>query len=727
MGIIEKIRNAVKRDKSQSFSPDQIKEHQFGFENTALHERMSFELEASEYDKHEVIRLVGNPQYKLLDVLSKADIDLSDAEIVSSYIVVEDEDNKFYKPIPDIRGYNLLDDYLGVNVKALGRCRSVIWHIAETWHATFLPVLGRNRSVIWHIKFKKEGKAGLLHLHIQPLRAWMEETSIMVRLSITKRMEDEEYASSDKVLFVFDLHTPRKLMNVIESCRKQALEKAKQGKELTVHESNALFAYSRAIGGLRKSAKSRMEWKRWGDAASDLQEAYRQMNRIVLKNEQDEEDMKIFFDICHDLGLCYYNRGSYIKAITYFELASPDKSFPREPLMDCLKRLNDIRIKKDTPCQTENLSLLGEILTSCFQVLPCELSNLLWIDNETMESGKVEKQPLIWGYDVKALMANRNDVSIYLSYRKINAIVDDAYLDPNEDYTEKQVEDGVKNKDYFLKRTSRGCVDKSICQQDGVIILALEREGDACTMTVMVPTFQLSKNNNNQLPLCVTVRFAIDNLLSVEEFEKIREDAAGVPTSGLASEIAYCTPGKLKQAHYLFAQGVIAFRERLWGDVIFYLTHVYRMLVPLWNTDEIDEDDECLLGETCHKLGFVYNELHQYEYALYYLGIICNAGKTLWAGEYINSLVNSRDIRAYSFLRHEYERFTQTDFYKDLSEDEFESHLAFLKRRIGFTMVERGQIKDAKRFYTQLLDDPRCCEQAKKELEYIAEHYPDVD
>ena len=65
-----------------------------------------------------------------------------------------------------------------------------------------------------------------------------------------------------------------------------------------------------------------MERKRWGDAASNLQEAYRQMNRIVLKNEQDEEDMKTFFDICHDLGLCYYNRGSYIKAITYFELAA---------------------------------------------------------------------------------------------------------------------------------------------------------------------------------------------------------------------------------------------------------------------------------------------------------------------------------------------------------------------------------------------------------------------
>lgn len=708
MKLIEKIKNAVK--KGNSFSVDQLEKNQFGFENSALYERMSFELEASEYDKHEVIRLVGNPRYKLLDMLSKADIDLSDAEIISSYIVVEDEDNKFYKPIPDIRGYNLFDDYFGID--ADGKLK-----ILGSWS---------RRHVIWHIKFKQEGKTGLLNLHIQPMRALMEETSVMVRLSIAKRMEDEAYASSDKLLLVFDLNDPVELMNVIDSCRKQALAKVESGKKITEIEYYSL--YSDTLGGIRSHAKRRMERKRWGDAASNLQEAYRQMNRIVLKNEQDEEDMKTFFDICHDLGLCYYNRGSYIKAITYFELAAPDKSLPREPLMDCLKRLNDIRIKKDAPCQTENLSLLAEILTSCFQVLPCELSNLLWIDNETMETGKVEKQPLIWAYDVKELMASRNDVSIYLSYRKIDAIVDDKYLDPNEDYTEKQVEEGVKNKDYFLKRTSRGCVDKSTCQQDGVIILALEREGDACAMTVMIPTFQLSKNNNNQLPLCVTVRFAIGSLLSVDEFEKIREDAAaGVSASGQASEIAHYTTGKLKQAHYLFAQGVIAFRKRLWGDAIFYLTHVYRMLTPLWNTDEIDEDDECMLGEICHKLGFVYNELHQYEYALYYLGIICNAGKTLWAGEYINSLVNSRDIRAYGFLRHEYERLTQTDFYKDLSEEEFEHHLAFLRRRIGFTMVERGQIKDAKRFYTQLLDDPRCCEQAKKELEYIAEHYPDVD
>ena len=708
MKLIEKIKNAVK--KGNSFSVDQLEKNQFGFENSALYERMSFELEASEYDKHEVIRLVGNPRYKLLDMLSKADIDLSDAEIISSYIVVEDEDNKFYKPIPDIRGYNLFDDYFGID--ADGKLK-----ILGSWS---------RRHVIWHIKFKQEGKTGLLNLHIQPMRALMEETSVMVRLSIAKRMEDEAYASSDKLLLVFDLNDPVELMNVIDSCRKQALAKVESGKKITEREYDSL--YSDTLGGIRSHAKRRMERKRWGDAASNLQEAYRQMNRIVLKNEQDEKDMKIFFDICYNLGLCYYNRGSYIKAIPYFELASPDKSLPREPFMDCLKRLNDIRIHKDEPGKTENHSLLAEILEACFQVLPSELSNLVWIDNETMETGKVEKQPLIWGYDVKALMANRNDVSIYLSYRAIGAIVDDAYLDPNEDYTEEKLEAGIKNKDSFLKRTSRGCVDKSICQQDGVIIIELEREGDACAMTVMIPTFQLSKNNNNQLPLCVTVRFAIGDLLSVEEFEKMREEAAaGVSDSEQTPNIAYHTLGKLKQAHYLYAQGMMAFEKRLWGDVIFYLTHVYRMLTSRWNTDDIDEDDRYLFGDTCYRLGFMYNELHQYEYARYYLGIICNAGDSNWAGEYINSLVNSRDIRAYSFLKHEYERLTQTESYTHFSEDETPRHLAFLRRRIGFTMVERGQIKEAKKFYTQLLDDPRCCEQAKSELKYIAEHFPEVD
>ena len=710
MGIIKRIQNAVKQGRSKSFSSDQIKEHQFGFENVGLHDRMSFELEASEYDRHDVIRLVGNPQYKLLDMLSKANIDLSDAEIVVSYAVVEDWDNKFYKPIPDIRDYNLFDDYLRLD--GAGKFKS----------------FGKSRHVIWHVKFKKDGKSGSLNLHIQPLWSWNEETSIMVRLSITKRMEDEEYASSDKLLLVFDSTDPKEFMNVIESCRKQALAKIERDQELNEHEREALFAYSYPIPALRHFAKERMEWKRWGDAASDLQEAYSYESRIIFKNEHDEKDMKIFFDICYNLGLCYYNRGSYIKAIPYFELASPDKSLPREPFMDSLKRLNDIRIHKDEPSKTENHSLLAEILEACFQVLPSELSNLVWIDNETMETGKVEKQPLIWGYDVKALMANRNDVSIYLSYRAIGAIVDDAYLDPNEDYTEEKLEAGIKNKDSFLKRTSRGCVDKSICQQDGVIIIELEREGDACAMTVMIPTFQLSKNNNNQLPLCVTVRFAIGDLLSVEEFEKMREEAAaGVSDSEQTPNIAYHTLGKLKQAHYLYAQGMMAFEKRLWGDVIFYLTHVYRMLTSRWNTDDIDEDDRYLFGDTCYRLGFMYNELHQYEYARYYLGIICNAGDSNWAGEYINSLVNSRDIRAYSFLKHEYERLTQTDFYKDLSEDEFERHLAFLWRRIGFTMVERGQIKDAKMFYTQLLDNPRCCEQAKSELKYIAEHFPEVD
>ena len=71
----------------------------------------------------------------------------------------------------------------------------------------------------------------MLNLHIQPMRALMEETSVMVRLSIAKRMEDEAYASSDKLLLVFDLNDPVELMNVIDSCRKQALAKVESGKK----------------------------------------------------------------------------------------------------------------------------------------------------------------------------------------------------------------------------------------------------------------------------------------------------------------------------------------------------------------------------------------------------------------------------------------------------------------------------------------------------------------
>ena len=706
MGIIDRIKKIIKNIKSATNQDEVISD----FHKFDLSQRMAFELEMLKH-YHNQIRIVGDPKYKLLEVLNISGINLLDTNILSSYAVIEDWSTKFCKTISDIYEYNIFDDYLGINKEG-------IWDI-----------LGVCRHVMLYIHFKKDGKSGFINLHMNPWGRRGENMSLHVRLSIIKRMEDEPCASFDKQLLVFDLKDPKEILDSIESYRRQATEKIKSGHKLTGLEYNSLFE-TMSIGGLKYYAEMRMKECRWGDAASDLLNIYNLIKKELLENKLNKKEIKDFFAVCYQLGLCYYNRESYTKAALYLDLASIDESKTEysKALEKCHKKLNDLYIRENEYQEKKNHFLLGTIMGSCLHILPSELSNLIWIDNETMETGKIEKQPAIWTCDIKSLIAERNSVSIYLSYRASYAIIDDEYLDPTKNYTIKQPKDEQsKVNENFLRQTAQACVDKSICQKDGVIIITLENEGKVSVMSFMIPAFRDFDNNNNQLPLCMTIRFANDGILSDDDFEKMREKATDKLARGeKISELEYDTLGELKQAHLLFVKGKIAFQDKLFGDAIFFLTHVYRMIAPLWKTNDLDKFDRYSFGETCYMLGYIFNEFNQYENALYYLSIISETVNTTWTQEYINSLANSMDIRAYGFIKHEYEKLTQTDFYKDVPEKQRKSYSSFLKRRMGYILIDQERISEAKDHFTKLLDEPECCKFAQEELEYIARKYPEA-
>lgn len=80
------------------------------FHKFDLSQRMAFELEMLKH-YHNQIRIVGDPKYKLLEVLNISGINLLDTNILSSYAVIEDWSTKFCKTISDIYEYNIFDDY----------------------------------------------------------------------------------------------------------------------------------------------------------------------------------------------------------------------------------------------------------------------------------------------------------------------------------------------------------------------------------------------------------------------------------------------------------------------------------------------------------------------------------------------------------------------------------------------------------------------------------------
>lgn len=633
--------------------------------------RYRFEFEASVCEEGKgdlLLRLQGMSDVRLVHLLYKAGTDLSQADFGRCYSVIEDTQgvpDKEVRPIADIRTYRFFDDFPFV---ASG----------EPFDTN-----RRSRSVIIYIGYTLRGQQGYTLVHLHPWGRRDTHATVMANISIYTSVGEEE-AKLNRCLFVFDEDTSLRVQEEFMRCQKAAMQKAEGDQPLTENETLALNADHR-LDYYWASAKSKMEHGRWSDALMQWMYLYRFYNEAAHENFHKELADNLF-RLAGQIGRCHYHRGQYELAKSYLDFSEYDNEDnpEREACMqECFDRLN----------RAQPSSLLGYLCGDILQLVPEELSNLLWIDNDTLESSRVDDLNAIWDFDLKALMAQRRSATLCLSYNRM----------------------GCRPFERQISAVSGPHIDDcSIYFPNRSLIIQLTREESVVQLSVLMPPGQLFDNNLPTVAKTVSLEFTLLGEWPTEQFEELRAMAENKRQQ--KEELSYYefySLGRFPEIRKDFIIGCEAFNNKIFGDALVYLSRAFRALSREWDHVELDPEERGMYGELSYMLGFIYMDLGQYAYALYYLEPLSQSADSKWKIEYINALVNSRDIRAYSYVYKELKEATAG------ADPEEKEYLNFLKRRYGYLLIEFHDFYKARTYFQSLLDDPDCGKFAQSELDYL--------
>lgn len=690
------------------------------------------------------IRVFDDEHLNITSFLERT-LDIKAKEVKTLQVITDDWLGKEWHNVTDIANYDMLfSDYVSKSDKE-----------------GIVMQGGNARNIIFHVMYERDGKDLNLFMHYRGYGFHGNDGFMGIPVSIIFQNIETGLYDPYLVYMTFGVRKSQVRIDEIAVHRVTAIEKANQNKELTRDEMYLLVG-TKTIDICLFYANKRMEEERWGDATSDLIEAYKMLREEWFCGRLDDKGVSLFHETCYKLGYCYYKVKLYKKALYFLEIANGGETNieRKKTYFHCLvdacdinaanimtyeqylmsktdsyqkagyskKEINDFDMEifsfikeyiqkmgvTDTNLLLQN-SKIGVLLNAVFDIHPSEISNMLVLSgSEKIE--EISNQTQIWNYDFIGKSESRKEFTAYISYRTYRDCVSEEFLDPNKDYAMPK---GAPNEKLKME-IPYASIDKSKCRIDNDIIIHCERQDDVALVTVMIPQFQLSDNNNKGIPKTVSVKYRVDASLSHEEFENMR--AVAVEKYDKKEELKeeeFWALGKQPKAHELFILGMRAFRSKYWGDAIYYFTKAYTELAHAWSKDNIDEFDKAMLGEICNKLGYSYSELKQYELSIYYLLKTYETGRFDYTMELINSMVNGKDTRVYSLISSEINRLSHSEYYKNLSDKERNFYLAFLNRRYGYVLIEMHEWDKAKEHFHNLLEDPDCHDFAKGELEYL--------
>lgn len=630
--------------------------------------RYIFEYEASSASddtQSVVLRLQGISDFPLIQLLRKTGADLSQATVTRCYSVVETAGQKEMHAIADIRNYRIFEDFPFV---ASG----------EPFDTN-----RESRTVILYIGYELHGQQAFTLVHFQPWGHRDTYATVMANVSVYTAVEGSDSRLS-RCLLVFDEDTSLRVAEEFAQCQKTALEKLRSEQELTEKEELSLNV-SRSMDYYWASAKSKMERNRWRDALLQLNQVYDICNQSAHEDFHKELAERLFL-VASQIGFCHYRRGQYELAKSYLNFSEYDQveNPERQACLEaCYNQLN----------RPSSSLLLERLFADILQVIPGELSDMLWVDNDTLDCDLISRQSEIWNFDLIAFMKQHHHASLYLSYnqrgkRLFEQTSDEASGAPIE--------------------------DRSILNSNMSILIQLTRQEEIVRLSAVVPPGPLFDNNFCNVAKTVSLEFSLYDEWPTEQFHQLRVTAESKQEQGEElTYYEYYSMGRFPEVRKDFIMGSIAFNHHVFGDALVFLTRAYRSLTDCWNRMDFDEAERDLFGELSYMLGYIYTELEQYAYALHYLEALSRTNDSRWKIEYINALVNSKDIRAYSFVAQELEQMKANE------NPEEKEYLNFLKRRFGYLLIEFHELDEARTYFRSLLDDPDCREFAQRELDYI--------
>lgn len=132
-----------------------------------------------------------------------------------------------------------------------------------------------------------------------------------------------------------------------------------------------------------------------------------------------------------------------------------------------------------------------------------------------------------------------------------------------------------------------------------------------------------------------------------------------------------------------------------------------------------DETLKEIFHETCFNIGFCFNEMEQFDRAVYYLDLIQGCDNIKYNVEYINALVNGKDVRSLYIVDRHLREFNEGK--KKIDTKETSLFYDFLWRRLVYLHIEYKMWDEARKLLEMLRKSPSNRDFAVSELKYLDE------
>jgi len=154
----------------------------------------------------------------------------------------------------------------------------------------------------------------------------------------------EVQVQSHSVLLAYDLRSTKQLQDEFVYMWKEAKSKVANGEENQLTEEQRLIANVESVDAARFVYRSRTlhRQKRYYEATSCLENAYRLLNSNIDKKSLDERNL--FLEVCYMLGFCYNELQQYDRAYYYLTFVTGvNRTLYAEEYVNCMIYLGDYR------------------------------------------------------------------------------------------------------------------------------------------------------------------------------------------------------------------------------------------------------------------------------------------------------------------------------------------------------------------------------------------------
>lgn len=338
---------------------------------------------------------------------------------------------------------------------------------------------------------------------------------------------------------------------------------------------------------------------------------------------------------------------------------------------------------------------LGDVLDRIFDLHKEEVTGLFVASFKTgiQEGRNIAEPDAIWNFDLCRSMITREDNDNFYNQVTLNAA--------------------------FTQSGDTGCIFIHLRECGGNEDTRFIR----ATCIKVAPGFETNAQSiEHEQPKALDFLLAwnlADRQIREEETDKEADRIIEKYTSGKQldeRETAFiaCLDPDVK---WLYSRGHEAVDHKCYLEAIVYLENAYQILKEQYLTDDLSDEGVSVFAYICYLIGYSYADLGLHEKAFYYLDIIWPIKDITYNIEYINCLVNNKDVRALSVISDELERLSELKD-EDVTE-RINYYCHFLLRRQAQALIDCGELDEAEKQFKKLLQYGEQVEYIKNELKYI--------